>query len=142
MSFKNSEAPLLVVDLINDAGVVMNTDTSAKKCDLKPGMCMVSAMTEPRLYEYIDDNGRPVDVSSGVYMSGTVLFQFPEGRRLQDGTTKTDASEGEVVFNVNINLATPPDRSNRYSSGGASSFLLSVAVIAASIMLSTAVLVL
>lgn len=132
VSFQNFLAPLLGVPLIDDAGVALHSSTT-KDCS-SPTVCRISAITVPRLYEYIDSSGRVQDVTAGVSMQGIVTFAFP-GRRLQDGTPEVQ----ESLFSVQLDLAKPPDRTaynKRQSSAADPSFRRSLLMSVASLSLT------
>ncbi|CAB9524081.1 Inherit from COG: Hemolysin-type calcium-binding [Seminavis robusta] len=133
VSFGNTQAPLLGVELINSAGTPI-LGTTTKECDATTGKCRVAALTIPRLYEYVDSSGTVQNVAAGVSMEGTVLFDFTSVRdRHLQGTS--DPQTVEARFRVRLDLASPPDRSNRESSSSKRSFavgfagLLSVAFV-------------
>lgn len=118
VSFQNFLAPLLGVPLIDDAGVALHSSTT-KDCS-SPTVCRISAITVPRLYEYMDSSGNVQDVTAGVSMEGIVTFAFPN-RRLQGGAPEVQDS----LFRIQLDLAKPPDRTdynNRQSSSADSSF--------------------
>jgi hypothetical protein len=99
--------------LIDDDGNALDT-TTVKDCS--DGLCRIAAITVPRLYEYVDSSGSVKDVTAGVSMDGVVVFAFP-GQRLDGAEPNL-----EMSFSVELDLATPPDRSNnRQTSGGISS---------------------
>ena len=108
VSFENFRARLVGVDLIDEDGAVLNPATTTKNCEDGEG-CRVTAITVPSLYEYVDASGNTVDVSNGVYMTGTAVLSFGDRRSLQE-------DEGQVTtFSIKMHLASPPDRSSAYS---------------------------
>lgn len=108
VSFENAFAPLLGVALIDSEGIPRQS-TTEKDCE--DGTCRVSAVTVPQLYEYMDSNGNVVDVSQGVYITGTVVYEF--ARRLQ-GKARSLQPPDKVKskFTMEVKLAEPPDRSS------------------------------
>ena len=122
VSFENFRARLVGVDLIDDDGAVLNP-TTTKDCEDGKG-CHVTAITVPDLYEYVDASGTTVDVSNGVYMTGTAVYSFDDGRRsLQE--------EGQVTtFTIKLHLATPPDRSSACRLSSITMFLVVLTTVA------------
>jgi hypothetical protein len=108
VSFGNKFAPLLGVALIDSDGNPRQ-DTTVKECE--DGKCRVAAKTVAQLYEYTDNDGNTVDVSQGVYMTGTVVYEF--ARRLNGKARSLELPERvKSKFSMKIRLARPPDRSS------------------------------
>ena len=122
VSFENFRARLAAVELIDTSGTVLD-ETTTKDCG--DGSCRVAAITVPRLYEYVDANGNIVDVSDGVYMTGTAVYDFDRRRQLQEGDS---SGSQKTTFSIKLNLATPPDRSNESSARTTRNGLVAVVV--------------
>lgn len=127
VSFENFRARLVGVDLIDENGAVLDP-TTTKVCEGGDG-CHVTAITVPRLYEYVDASGNRVDVSNAVYMTGTAIYSFGGRRSLQE-------DEQVTTFTIKMNLAPPPERSSSCNTNGNSIMLAVVATMTGFFLLS------